>query len=259
MHFYLPLDGPVALAEIDAATADALRAAYWHRGAEFGVASDVRLFVDMDPLKIMDLPLIARLFPAATIIIMRRDPCDVILSCFRQNFAASPIVFEFTSLARAARHYDALMRLQRHSLARMANPVFELRYEELVADVDCVTQRLCTALGLEWSEALRDFSTTARQRNVSTASVGQVRGRLYNGGGQWQRFAGQLAPVLPVLQPWIDAFGYDYRRRVSSRIALSSPSSDSGYIRSTISVLIIWIDWLCPQLFSGIGLSHTEA
>ena len=209
LRFYLPADGPVALAGIDAATADALRAAYWQRVAEFGVASDARLFVDMDPLKTMDLPLIGRLFPAATIIVMRRDPRDVILSCFRQNFAASPIAFEFTSLGRAARHYDALMRLQRHSLARMGNPVFELRYEELVADFDGVTRRLCAALGLEWREALRDFSATARQRNVSTASVGQVRRGLYNGGGQWQRFAEQLAPVLPVLQPWIDAFGYD--------------------------------------------------
>ena len=162
----------------------------------------------MDPLKTMDLPLIGRLFPAATIIVMRRDPRDVLLSCFRQNFAASPIAFEFTTLARAARHYDALMRLQRHSLLRMANPVFELRYEELVADFDGVTQRLCTALGLEWSAALRDFGATARQRNVSTASVGQVRRGLYNGGGQWQRFAVQLAPVLPILQPWIDEFGY---------------------------------------------------
>jgi Flp pilus assembly protein TadD len=207
-QFYLPADGPARLAALDSATAVRLRAAYWQRVADFGVAPDARLFVDMDPLKTMDLPLIGRLFPAATIIVMRRDPRDVLLSCFRQNFAASPIAFEFTTLARAARHYDALMRLQRHSLSRMANPVFELRYEELVADFDGVTQRLCVALGLEWSEALRDFGATARQRNVSTASVGQVRRGLYNGGGQWQRFATQFAPVLPLLQPWIDEFGY---------------------------------------------------
>ncbi|MFZ4109394.1 MAG: sulfotransferase [Polymorphobacter sp.] len=207
-YFYLLADGPAALGSMDAATADSLRTAYWQRVSDFGVAPEARLFVDMDPLKTMDLPLIGRLFPAATVIVMRRDPRDVLLSCFRQNFAASPIAFEFASLARAARHYDALMRLQRHSLARMANPVFELRYEELVADFDGVTRRLCTALGLEWSEALRDFGATARQRNVSTASVGQVRRGLYNGGGQWQRFAAQLAPVLPVLQPWLDEFGY---------------------------------------------------
>jgi tetratricopeptide (TPR) repeat protein len=207
-QFYLPADGPATLADLDVATAQHLRAAYWQRVADFGVAPDARLFVDMDPLKTMDLPLIGRLFPTATIIVMRRDPRDVLLSCFRQNFAASPIAFEFTTLARAARHYDALMHLQRHSLSRMANPVFELRYEELVADFDGVTQRLCAALGLEWREALRDFAATARQRNVSTASVGQVRRGLYNGGGQWQRFAAQLAPVLPLLQPWIDEFGY---------------------------------------------------
>jgi hypothetical protein len=206
--FYLPADGLDRLAALDAATAADLRAAYWQRVAAFGVPDDARLFVDMDPLKSMDLPIIGRLFPRAAIIVMRRDPRDVVLSCFRQNFAASPIALEFTNLADTARHYDALMHLQQHSLLRLPNPVFELRYEALVADFDATTRALCDFLELPWSNRLRDFSATAKARNVGTASVGQVRRGLYDGGGQWQRFAEELGPVLPVLEPWIKAFGY---------------------------------------------------
>ncbi|MFZ4688619.1 MAG: sulfotransferase [Polymorphobacter sp.] len=207
-EFYLPADGPDRLTVIGNATAERFRSAYWQRVADYGIGDSARLFVDMDPLKSLDLPLIGRLFPHAAIVVMRRDPRDVILSCFRQNFAVSPIAFEFASLDRAARHYDALMQLQQHSLARMPNPVLELRYEALVADFDTVTQQLCAFLGVPWTEALRDFSETARRRNVNTASVAQVRRGLYNGGGQWQRFAAQLEPVLPALAPWIRAFGY---------------------------------------------------
>jgi hypothetical protein len=36
-----------------------------------------------------------------------------------------------------------------------------------------------------------------------------VRRGLYDGGGQWRRFAAEMAPVLPILQPWIDAFDYN--------------------------------------------------
>lgn len=200
--------GLVALASADATTLADLQAAYWQRVADYGVSPSARLFIDMDPLKSLHLPLIGRLFGNAHIVVMRRDPRDVILSCFRQNFAASPMALEFTTLERTAHFYAAVMALQSASLARLPNPVHILHYEALVADFDGATQRLCAFLGLPWSTALRDFSDTARRRDVSTASVGQVRRGLYDGGGQWRQFAAELTPVLPILQPWIDAFGY---------------------------------------------------
>lgn len=201
-------DGLARLESADAATLDKLRASYWRKVEGFGVSPAARLFLDMDPLKSLYLPLLARLFPDAPIVVMRRDPRDVVLSCFRQNFAASPVALEFTTLADTAKHYDALMRLQAHCLARLRNPVLELRYEELVVDFDAVTQRLCNFLGLPWSPALRDFSKTARRSNVNTASVGQVRKGLFDGGGQWRRFEAEMAPILPVLAPWVALYGY---------------------------------------------------
>jgi hypothetical protein len=148
-------------------------------------------------------------FGTAPIIVMRRDPRDVVLSCFRQNFAVSPMALEFTTLARAAHFYDAMMQLQVASLARLPNPVHILHYEAVVSDFDAATQGLCKFVGLPWSATLRDFSDTARRRDVSTASVGQVRRGLYDGGGQWRRFTAEMAPVLPILQPWIETFGYN--------------------------------------------------
>ncbi len=200
--------GLIALASADMTMLAAQRAAYWQRVAEFGISQTARLFIDMDPLKSMHLPLIGRLFGNAHIIVMRRDPRDVVLSCFRQNFAASRMALEFTTLERSARFYAAVMELQSASLARLPNPVHILPYEAIVADFDGATQRLCDFLGLQWSPTLRDFSDTARRRDVSTSSVGQVRRGLFDGGGQWRRFAAEMAPVMPILQPWIEAFGY---------------------------------------------------
>lgn len=186
----------------------ALRAAYWDGVVASGVPARTACFVDMDPLKGTRLPLIARLFPEARILIMRRDPRDVVWSCFRTQFAMTSGTLEYTSLERAARHYDALMRLTEAALARLTLAVHEVHYHRLVQDFDQTTREICAFIGLEWREDLRRFDRTADRRGVATASAGQVRRGLYDGTGQWQRYAEFLDPVLPILQPWIERFGY---------------------------------------------------
>ena len=139
---------------------------------------------------------------------MRRDPRDVVWSCFRRSFVHNAATAEFTSLQRAARHYDAVMRLTERCVTTLPIDVHIVDYAELIADFDRVTQAVCSFAGLEWSPALRDFSATARQRGVKTASADQVRRPLFDGNGQWRKYAPQMAPVLPLLEPWAERFGY---------------------------------------------------
>ena len=192
-------------------TADALpfRQAYWARVKAAGLDVAGRTFVDMDPLKGLRLPMIARLFPDARILIMRRDPRDIVWSCFHTNFALTSTSYEFTSLERTALHFDALMRLTQTSLEMLPLATHEVRYDALVRDFEATTQRMCAFAGLPWSADLRHFDRTAQARGVSTASAAQVRKPLYDGTRQWERYAAQLAPVMPILQPWIERFGFD--------------------------------------------------
>ncbi len=196
----------VALSDTDAVP---FREAYWARVKGAGLDVAGRTFVDMDPLKGIRLPLIARLFPKARVLIMRRDPRDVVWSCFHTNFALTSTSYEFTSLERTARHYDALMRLTQDSIARLPLAVHEVRYDSLVHDFDRTTQELCEFIGMPWNPALREFDRTARARGVSTASAAQVRKPLYDGTRQWERYRGQLESVMPILQPWVTRFGFD--------------------------------------------------
>ena len=205
---FLAAGGLARLAEADSAMLGDLRAAYWQAVAAAGIAAEGKLFVDKDPLKGLALPLIARIFPASRIIVMRRDPRDVVWSCFRANFAPTPAAAEFTGLERTALHYDALMRSQEAFLAALPLARHELRYEALVADFDKETQQLCDFLGAEWTEDMRNFARTARRRGVSTMSASQVSKPLYDGSRQWQRYEEQLRLILPILQPWVERFGY---------------------------------------------------
>lgn len=205
---YLRKGGLQRLAKADSAELDRLRRAYWQAVEAAGVEVGDKLFIDKDPLKGLQLPLIARLFPAARIIVMRRDPRDVVWSCFRSNFAPTPAAAEFTDLEGTARHYDATMRTQESFLAALPLARHELHYEALVADFDGETRALCDFLGTAWNDDIHKFAQTARRRGVSTLSATQVSKTLYDGSRQWSRYEQQLQPVLPILKPWVERFGY---------------------------------------------------
>ena len=199
------------LGEFAQAGADELvqqRDDFWHKVFASGVPEDSAHYVDMDPLKGSRLPFIARLLPHARIVIMRRDPRDVVWSCFRTDFAIANSTLEYTSLESTARHYDALMRMTEAAQAVLPLACHELRYEALVADFETATKELCAFAGLPWSEDVRAFAQTADRRGVATASAGQVRKGLYDGSRQWEPYAEYLEPVLPILAPWIEKFGY---------------------------------------------------
>jgi tetratricopeptide (TPR) repeat protein len=201
-------DGLARFAALGDAALPPYRAAYWQRVAQAGTTAPGQCFVDMDPLKATRLPLIARLFPQAKVLVMRRDPRDVVWSCFKTNFALTNAALDFTTLEGTARHYAAMMDLIELAQARLALAFHPVRYEALVRDFDTETQAMCSFAGLEWSEDLRRFDKTAQRRGVATASAGQVRRGLYDGSGQWQPYAKFMEPVLPILAPWIAKFGY---------------------------------------------------
>ncbi len=198
-----------ALAALTPETARPFREAYWEKVRSAGLDVAGKTFVDMDPLKGLRLPIIARLFPEARILVMRRDPRDCVWSCFHTNFALTSTSYEFTSLERTARHYDALMRLTEASLATLPLTTHVVRYDTLVREFDTTTRALCDFIGVPWSPAMREFDRTAKARGVSTASAAQVRKGLYDGTRQWERYAKQLAPVLPILEPWVDRYGFN--------------------------------------------------
>jgi hypothetical protein len=85
-----------------------------------------------------------------------------------------------------------------------------LRYEDLVADFDGQARALCAFLEIDWAPAMGAFAERARKGLIATPSSTQVAEGLYSRGvGQWRAYREQLAPVLPVLEPWVRRFGYE--------------------------------------------------
>lgn len=201
--------GLARLAAAPDAELETYRAAYWRRVRALGVEPQGRVVVDKLPMNTLGLPVIARLFPQAKVVFVRRDPRDVILSCFRRQFTPSGMSFEFTSLEGAARYYDAVMRLAEAYQAALPLDLKILRYEDLVADFPAEAAKLLDFLGLSQDPALTAFAGAARPEDIATPSAAQVTGGVSGEGvGQWRRYQSQLAPAIRILTPWIEAFGY---------------------------------------------------
>jgi tetratricopeptide (TPR) repeat protein len=197
------------LTVLDAAAATDLRQDYWRVVGESGVDPAGTVFIDKLPLNTPNLPLIAKLFPNARILFARRDPRDVVFSCFRRSFLINRATYAMLTLKGAARLYDAVMRLKVAYDGKLPLPVHEVRYERLVEDFEVEARATCDFIGLDWDDGMHDFAAKAAKRAVNTPSAAQVRKGLYReGAGQWRRYRDQLAPIMPILAPWIGPFGY---------------------------------------------------
>jgi tetratricopeptide (TPR) repeat protein len=197
------------LAALRGAGLQPYREAYWQRVHEHGIDVAGRVFIDKQPYHTLQLPLIVRLFPAAKIVFSVRDPRDVVLSCFRRRFLMSAPNFQFLTLEGTARFYDATMRLAELYRAKLPLDLLQLRHEDLVADFEERVREACEFLGLTWQDSMRDFAVRAKSQSITTPSSAQViQGLNREGIGHWRHYREQLAPVLPILQPWVERFGY---------------------------------------------------
>jgi len=206
--FLRPADGPDRLAAATAEALDPYRDLYWSRVRAAGVDPEGRVFVDKLPMNSLGLPLIARLFPGARILFLRRDPRDVVLSCFRRQFAPDATTVEFLDLAWTADLYDAVMDLTATYRRVLDLDLREQGYEALVQDFESEMRAICAFVGIDFVPEMADFA--GRAGLVATPSAVQLsRGLNAEGVGAWRRFAADLAPILPTVAPWVERFGYD--------------------------------------------------
>ncbi|HWE07455.1 MAG TPA: sulfotransferase [Rhizomicrobium sp.] len=206
------LNGADGFARLSASSEDELaihRKTYWQRVRDQGLRVEGKVFVDKHPFHTIKLPLIFKLFPHAKVLFALRDPRDVVLSCFRRQLDVDQLKFEFLTLEGAARLYDCVMRFGELCRRKLPLAILDHRYEDLVGAFDDRTRTVCDFIGVPWSDSMHDFAAAAQSLGAQKPSARQVRRGLYSAGaGRWRQYRSQLEPVLPLLEPWIERFGY---------------------------------------------------
>jgi tetratricopeptide (TPR) repeat protein len=162
------------------------------------LGGDALRVTDKMPDNIFHLGIVASVFPNARVIICRRDPRDVCLSCFFQRFAGRGLMYSY-DLGDCGRRALEVERMAAHWRKVLPMPLLEVQYEELVADLEGQSRRLIAFLGLDWEPRCLDFHAT--ERPIWTASAWQVRQPLYSSSvGRWRNYERHLGPLLSVLR-----------------------------------------------------------
>ena len=114
---------------------------------------------DKTPMYMQNLRLLERLFPDALFVHLIRDGRDAALS-----FLAMPrgIVTETWMHPRTAAGFACQWRTEVAAARRLGRRAggryLEVRYEDVVADVEAVLRRICSFAGLEYEPAMADYA-----------------------------------------------------------------------------------------------------
>ena len=109
-----------------------------------------RLLIDKNPSLTFLIPLLIRVFPEIKLLVALRDPRDVCLSCFMQSLPLNQGSSAYLSLESTVEEYVAMMTLRQALAPLIKNPCLEVRYEDMVDNLEPVARRTLDFLGVAW-------------------------------------------------------------------------------------------------------------
>jgi Tfp pilus assembly protein PilF len=154
-------------------------------------------FIDKFPMNFMLVGFIVKAFPKAKIIHVTRGPVDTCFAVFKQLFEE---VYQHSyDQCEMAEHYVMYRNLMDHWHNIMPGKIFDVAYENVVADNEGQARSLIQFLGLDWEDACIDFEKN--NTAVVTASAAQVREKAHNRSvGRWKNYEKQLSPTMDILK-----------------------------------------------------------
>ncbi len=137
------------------------------------------------------------MLPAARVVIVRRDPVETCLACYRQSFA-KPIEYA-DDLSDLAAYYANFLDLTRFWRERFPDSVMDLEYEALVAQPETSIDRLLDFCGLPPNRECLEFHSTQRAI-FSVPSAAQVREPLRKKTARSTLYGSKLDPLRQYLR-----------------------------------------------------------
>lgn len=187
-----------------------LRQHYWNLIGEM-VQTDIgnNRLLDKLPLNLLEITFIYRLFPSAPSVIVLRDPRDCCLSAFMRGFVPNAAMINCSELEQAARFYAAVMGYWLHIRTCINIPYMEIRYEDLIGDLEGTARPLISHIGGVWNDSVLSFYKHTRKHSVRTPSYSDIAKPVFHRAmGRWRNYEPYMAQALTILRPYIKELGY---------------------------------------------------
>jgi hypothetical protein len=207
-------EGKSMLSILESASTDRLRQSResYFRCLELFLKKPIagRLLIDKNPSLTTLIPAVIRVLPETKFLVALRDPRDVCLSFFMQPLPLNITSAAYLTLEGTAEEYAALMNVWTTMAPRMPNPYLQVRYEDMVEDLESVSRKTLEFLGLPWDERVLHFDEYARQKLVRSPTYADVTKPVFKGAvGRWRNYRRYFEPLLQKLEPFAKAFGYE--------------------------------------------------
>jgi tetratricopeptide (TPR) repeat protein len=151
-------------------------------------------FTDKMPSNWQYIGAIRAMLPGAHVVVVRRNPLETCLSCYRQRLANSEYTRTFADLGAAWRDFDRAVKYWRNMYP---DNVYENVYEEFVADAEGKIRQLLAFCDLPFEQGCLEFHKT--ERSVHTPSATQVREPLRADTARAHRYGSLLDPLRAAL------------------------------------------------------------
>lgn len=149
--------------------------------------------------------MIRYVMPWAKVIHVRRHPYDTALSVYRNYF--HPSIAYAADLRGLASYFRITHELIEHWRQVAPGFVLDVRYEDLVKNLEKETRKILKFVGLPFEEACLEFHKT--KRAVFTHSALQVRTKLDSSGiGRWKEHTDMLSPFINEAKDLLKSYGY---------------------------------------------------
>jgi tetratricopeptide (TPR) repeat protein len=158
---------------------------------------NARRTTDKAPYNFLFAGAIHLALPRAKMIHTIRDPLDTCVSGFSKLFArGNTQSYDLAELGRYYRAYHELMQHWRTVLP--AGVILDVRYEDMVSNLEREARRILEFCGLEWDPRVLEFHKT--DRTVKTWSAQQVRQPIYASSiGRWRHYETKIGPLIEAL------------------------------------------------------------
>lgn len=195
-------DGP-DLGGLAAMPADALAATRRDYLRRLGMLREIGpgtgLLLDKNPNLTDFLPFLLRPLPELRLLVARRDPRDVLLSCFRLPVLPQSGNVAWLREDHAAEDYRSVIGVWetlRDCLGADDGRWHEVSYEALCNDLEGEARKATAFLGLHWHNDQQRYREVRAEARVSSPSYEAVRAPVHTAAiGRWRRYA-DLLPRL---------------------------------------------------------------
>jgi tetratricopeptide (TPR) repeat protein len=210
---HAPPDAPM-LSALDTAASTAVRRAReeYFRCTEALLGTPVadRLLIDKNPSLTPLVPAFVRIFPESRFLVALRDPRDVCISFFMQPVPLNLTSASYLTLEGTVQEYATMMGLWTALAPLLPGRFIEVRYEEVVQDLEPLARRVLAFLDVPWDHRVLQFDKHAREKLVRSPTYVDVTKPVHKGAiGRWRNYEKFLAPHLEKLAPFLRAFEYE--------------------------------------------------